>query len=80
MDTNTQITTRFRIYIKSEVSDPDTMYFHQEMKENDATQSLKTVHKAFADFIIKGIFELITKIRVPEGEIFLPAVWAMKRK
>ena len=50
------------------------------MKENDATQSLNATHKTFVDFIIKGSFELITKIRVTEGEIFLPAVWALKRK
>ena len=37
MTMNTIIYRGTKIYAKAEVSDPDTMYFHQAMKENDAT-------------------------------------------
>ena len=63
------------------MSDLDHIYFNQEMKENDATQFLKAVHKEFLDLLSKGIFELIPQIIVPEIERESPPeVWAMKRK
>ena len=36
-----RIYSKTEIYSKEAVSDPDTMYFHQAMKANDATQLLK---------------------------------------
>ena len=60
------------------MSDPDTMYFHQAMKDNDAAQILESVHKEFLDFLSKRIFELIPHSIVPEGETILPTVRAMK--
>ena len=45
MAINTRIYQRTRIYVKAEVSYPDTIYFHREGKENDATQFLKAVQK-----------------------------------
>ena len=50
---NMIVSRRTKIYAKSEVSDPDTMYFYQEMKANDATQFLKEGHKEFVDLISK---------------------------
>ena len=71
---------RTKIYIKASVSDPYTMYFHQAMKENDATQFLKIVHKKFADLLGKGILKLILHHIVPDRETLFPAVWEMKQK
>ena len=45
MAINTRIHQSIRIYVKAEVSYPDTIYFHREGKENDATQFLKAVQK-----------------------------------
>ena len=78
MVTNMRISIRTEIFSKLSVSDPDTMYFHQAMKENDATQFLTAAHKKFLVLLSKVIFELITCRIVPEGETILPALWAMK--
>ena len=51
---NTRIPRGIKIYAKAALYDPDTMYFHQAMKENDARQFLKEAHKEFEDFLSKG--------------------------
>ena len=61
------------------MSDPDTMYFHQTMRENDVTEFLKAMHKGFLEFPSKGVFKLIYHSIVPEGDNLFPAVWAMKK-
>ena len=76
---NTIPSRRSSIYYKTAVSDKYTMYFHQAMKESDATQFLKTPHKEFVEFLSKGIFELITCSIVPEGGDLSPAVWSIKK-
>ena len=80
MAMNNRMSIRTEIYCKAAVSDPDNMYFHQVMKENDATHFLKEDHKDFSYFLNKGTFELLTRSRVPEGETTPPTVWAMKQK
>ena len=79
MATNMRIYRRTEKYSKAEVSDIDTIYFHQTAKENDATQFLKTAHKEFSDLLSKGFFELILCSIVPEVETLSPAIWAMKQ-
>ena len=49
------------------------------MKENDTIQLLKETHKEFTGFLSKGIFELIPRIIVAEGETIFPTVWVIKR-
>ena len=80
MTMKTIIPIRTVIYNKEEVSDPDTMSFHQATKENYATQFLKAKYKEFADLLLKGIFELLPRRRVPERKRVFPAVWATNRK
>ena len=58
MSINTIIPRMSEIYYQSEVSDPDIMYFHWSMKENDATQFLNVEYKEFEDLLSKGNFEL----------------------
>ena len=72
MVTNMRISRRTEIFSKLSVSDPDTMYFHQAMKENDAIKFLKSAHKIISDLLSKGIFELIPHSIVTEGENISP--------
>ena len=64
MATNTIIPRR-----KAEVSDPDTIYFLQEGKENDYTQILKAQQKELVELLSMESFEVIPRIIVTEGMI-----------
>ena len=61
-------------------SDPDTMYFHQAMREPDAPEFLEAAQEEFGKHLKDGTFEIIPLSEVPEGFKLFPAVWAMKRK
>ena len=61
-------------------SDPDTMYFHQAMREPDAPEFLESAQEEFGKHLKDGTFEIIPLSDVPEGFKIFPAVWAMKRK
>ena len=60
MVVNMRISRRTEIYVKAEVSDPDTMHFHQAMKVNYSTQFLKSVYNKFGYLLCKGGVELIS--------------------
>jgi hypothetical protein len=62
------------------VSDPDTLYFHEAMKEKDWAKFLEGMEKELRDQFENGNFTVIPKSEVPQGEIILPAVWQLKRK
>ena len=61
-------------------ADPDTMYFHQAVKEPDAKDFKEAVMKEFSTMLQKGIFRFVQRATVPEGMTLFPSVWAMKRK
>jgi hypothetical protein len=61
-------------------SDPDTMYFHQAMKQEDAAEFLKTAHMEFENLLDRDVIEIIPAYLVPKGMRTFSAVWAMKRK
>ena len=61
-------------------SDPDTMYYHQAMREPDAELFLESAREEFQKHLDDGTFEIISLDQVPEGHKLFPAVWAMKRK
>ena len=61
-------------------SDPDTMYFHQAMKQPDRKQWRAAVVKEVNDHIERKHWRLIPRTEVPDGYEVLPAVWSMKRK
>ena len=61
-------------------ADPDTMYYHQAMKEPDREQFLAAIVKEVNDHIKGNHWEMIHISQVPEGEKILDLVWAMKRK
>jgi hypothetical protein len=62
------------------VSDPDTMYLHQAMKEKDWPKFREAMQKEVDDHSRSDNWELIHKSKVPEGAIVLPGVWSVKRK
>ncbi|KAI2494626.1 hypothetical protein MHU86_19904 [Fragilaria crotonensis] len=62
------------------VSDPDTLYYHQAMKEEDRAMFKESMKKEVTDQFNNGNFTIIPKSEVPKGQTILPAVWQMKRK
>ncbi|KAI2497837.1 hypothetical protein MHU86_16671 [Fragilaria crotonensis] len=62
------------------VSDPDTLYYHQAMKEEDRDMFKECMKKEVTDQYNNGNFTVIPKSDVPKGQTILPAVWQMKRK
>ena len=62
------------------VSDPDTMYLHQALKEDDKDEFIKAMRKEIHDQSENGNFSVIHKSQVPEVKNALPVVWQMKRK
>jgi hypothetical protein len=61
-------------------ADPDTMYYHEAMREPDKENFIKAMWKEFNDMLTRGVIEIVKKCKVPEGVKLFPAVWAMKRK
>lgn len=61
-------------------ADPDTLYYHEAMREPDKKQFQVAMDKELNDNIEKGNIELIHKSQVPEGASILRAVWQLRRK
>jgi hypothetical protein len=61
-------------------SDPDTMYFHQAMKQTEATNFLDAAHKEFQNLLEREIIEIVPAFLVPKGMRIFSAVWSMRRK
>jgi hypothetical protein len=47
-------------------SDPDTMYFHQAMKQDDATEFLKAAHKEFQSLLDREVIEINPRLSSPK--------------
>jgi hypothetical protein len=62
------------------VSDPDTLYCHEEMREEDRECFKTSMLKELTDQFENGNFTVVHKSEVPEGNTILPAVWQTKRK
>jgi len=54
--------------VLSAPTDPDTLYFHQAMKEPDADKFLAAANREFEDLVEKDVFEIVPASKVPEGE------------
>jgi hypothetical protein len=61
-------------------SDPDTVYFHQAMQQNDAVEFLNAARKEFQSLLDREVIEIIPANLVPTGMRLFLAVWSMKRK
>ena len=62
------------------VADPDTMYLHEAMREQDADQFRSATVKEVQDQLDPRTFALIHKKDIPKGKIILSTVWQMRRK
>ena len=60
--------------------DPDTMYYHQAMREEDSDEFIEAMNKEIRDQCSNGNFEVVSKKELPKGTRPLPAVWQMRRK
>ena len=61
-------------------ADPDTMYLHEALREDDKEQFIQAMKKEVQDQIANKNFTIIHKDKVPKGEHILPMVWQMRRK
>ena len=61
-------------------SDPDTLYYHEAMKETDAAKFEEVMDFEWEDQMGNGNFQMMPKSEVPSGAKILPSVWQMKRK
>jgi Reverse transcriptase (RNA-dependent DNA polymerase) len=68
------------LHIYKAVSDPDTLYYHEAMREQDKDRFQESMLKKITNQFENGNFTVIHKSQAPEGQIVLPAVWQMRRK
>jgi hypothetical protein len=61
-------------------ADPDTMYYHEAMREPDRDEFKTAMEKEVQSHTENGVWEIVPASSVPTGTKVLPAVWAMKRK
>jgi hypothetical protein len=61
-------------------TDPDTMYYHQAMKEPDKQEFQAAMEKECTAHYKEGNYKLIKRSKLPEGATLLSSVWQMKRK
>jgi hypothetical protein len=61
-------------------TDPDTMYYHQAMREPDRDKFLAAIDKECEAHYKEGNYKLIKRSNMPEGATLLSSVWQMKRK
>ena len=61
-------------------ADPDTMYYHEAIKQPDRAQFIEAMKKEVSDQENNGNWIVVPRETIPKGYVCLPAVWAMKRK
>jgi Reverse transcriptase (RNA-dependent DNA polymerase) len=61
-------------------SDPDTMYYHEILRQPDKKQFFEVMEKEITDHNKKKHWKLIKRSKVPKGKQVLPSVWAMRQK
>jgi hypothetical protein len=61
-------------------SDPDTMYYHQAMKQPDKEKFQKAMEDELAGHQAEGNYKLMPRSKLPKGALLLPPVWQLRRK
>ena len=61
-------------------ADPDTMYYHQALKEPDRANFIEAMQTEVHMHTDKKHWELMRREDIPDGHDILPTAWAMKRK
>ena len=59
---------------------PDTMCYHEAMREFDRGEFIKTMAKEVEDHAKHNHWELVPRDKVPAGTKCLCSAWSMKRK
>ncbi len=62
------------------VADPDTLFYHEAMRESDSAKFIKEMGKEVQSHTENQVWELVPRSSVPLGTKILPSAWAMKRK
>ena len=62
------------------ISDPDTMYFDQAMKEPHRQEFLNASTREVKSHCELNPWKLLMRKDVPKGQSILNYIWAMKRK
>ena len=60
--------------------DPDSMYLHEAMQQEEKAKSLKAMLEEVRDQVNNGNFSIIKRNQVPKWSTILPCVWKMKIK
>ena len=68
------------LYAYKAVTDPDTMYLHQALREKDRDQFIEAMKREVDDQSKNGNFTIIRRKEMPEGKRTLKSVWQMRRK
>jgi hypothetical protein len=58
-------------------SDPDTMYFHQAIRQPDCEEFIKAIIGEINDHIKQKHWVLVPRDKVPKGTKILDSVWAI---
>ena len=61
-------------------TDPDTMYYHQAMREPDKEKFKEAIMKECEDHFRESNYKLVEIKDVPKDAPLLSSVWQMKRK
>ena len=62
------------------LSDPDTMYLHEALREPDRDKFIEAIEKELDDHILRKHWKVVPLQNVPKDKTCLPMVWSMKRK
>jgi len=61
-------------------ADPDTMHLHEALGQPDRAKFIEAMMEEIQGQEKNGNWEIIKRIKAPQGQIAPPAVWAMRRK
>ena len=79
-DNNDNLTHLNPLMSYKATSDPDSMYLHEDMQQEDKTDFLKSMMEEVMDQTDNGNVSIIKRNQVPKGSTILPCVWQMKNK
>jgi hypothetical protein len=61
-------------------SHPDSMYYHQAMKQPDKVNFVKAIEKELHSHLKDKNYEFFPKSKLPIDALVLPHVWQLRRK
>ena len=61
-------------------SDPDSMYYHQAMKQPDNDKFIEAIEKELHSHFKDKNYELFPKSKLPKDALVLPHMWQLRRK